>query len=254
MPLWAFLQSAQNNGGGPATSVSANSFTNVAQNCLVAFVVWTGSFTCSITDTRNTWQAATTRLLVTGTTFCQVFFTPNAGAGANVVKATFSGSATNFAICVSEYTTPTGTVPAVTASGSATGTGTALNSGASSSVTLANTLVVACMAASTNFTTGMTVGSGYTFRAFISSGNLYTEDNLNSGYSPSGITATASSTTPTSWICVIVAFTPGSNPGAVNEIPTPNPCAIRTQPCALSQGNILPRTGQILPSGWFNNV
>lgn len=70
---------------------------NIAENCNIISVNWTGSVTCTITDSQgNTYQAATSAYNITATVFEQIFYAMNIAGGPNTVTMTLSGSGGTF--------------------------------------------------------------------------------------------------------------------------------------------------------------
>lgn len=128
----AYVQSASTGTSGASTTIAKAFGSNVtAANLLLAYAYWnSNSQTCSVADGVNTWSAVGSPLTGVGTLSgyrSQLFYAPNAAAGATTVTATFSASNTDRGLAIHEasavgqldvsgYANYSGTTPALSAS------------------------------------------------------------------------------------------------------------------------------------------
>ena len=103
---------------------------NTAGNLLIAYVVWDGSGTATLSDGRgNAYASAAGPTTAGDGTSAQLFYAANVAAGTNTVTATFSAAvATRGVLYVHEYAGLDRTAP-LTGAVAAAGAGTAIDSG-----------------------------------------------------------------------------------------------------------------------------
>jgi len=77
---------------------------NTQSNAIVVAVVWTGSVTCSVSDSQgNSYSSTDSAFNLSGTVFQQIFYALNIKSGANTVTMTTSGTSTFRSIFIHEF-------------------------------------------------------------------------------------------------------------------------------------------------------
>ena len=160
----AYVQSASLAQSGGSTTIAKAFTSNVtASSLLLAYAYWnSNSATCSVSDGLNTWSAVGSPLTGAGALAgyrTQLFYAPNAVAGATTVTATFSSSMTDRGLAIHEASGVS--VLDVSAYSNYNGADPASSSSISASDATPR-YWIACAVMSSGTTT--TIGGGFTLR------------------------------------------------------------------------------------------
>ena len=187
---------------------------NVGGNLIVAYVLWDGGGTVSLSDSRsNAYTSAVGPARAAGDpTSAQILYAPNIAGGTNTVTATFTNPvAARGALYVHEYSGLDRTSP-LDAAVAGSGSGTAMDSGPLSA-SRANSLLFA--AGESNGRTVKRVSHGYKVRARRYGGA--TADEVGATVGPYDATATQDGT---AWVMQLAAFKPpGGGPPPSTAFP-----------------------------------
>lgn len=209
-----FVQKTDTSNSSPANSINVSYASNVtAGSLLVALFGWADtSLTASFADGRNgSWSAAaSSKSSNAGFGYnTEVFYFPNAAAGATTVTATLSGTAGYMWLVVLEFGSAATSSP-LDASNSATG-GSSAVSGSLTTVT-DNALIVACSLVSA---ITPTAGSGFTLASNLDgNGGEY---KLDAGAHGSNTVAFGGGNDP-NWTLSMAAFKPSTGGGGGSTV------------------------------------
>jgi Putative Ig domain/Bacterial Ig domain len=195
--------------GSAVTSLAATfPAGNTAGNLIIAFVrMSTTSQTVALTDLLgNVYTDAVTQAQTTDGHQVHIFYAKNIKAGANTVKASFSGSNNHPWLAIYEYRGLSVTAP-LDQTAHAQGSSSTPNSGPTPTTLSANELIFSGVALPSGYAGTATAGSGYTMVEQDSNTSPAANETM-AATSTGGFTGTFTLSSGTNWSAVTATFKP----------------------------------------------